>query len=273
MAEILESLNLRAYLERIRFDGQIAATKECFFALHLAHRSHIPYENLDIQLGKPIRVDLDSVIQKLVHDRRGGYCFEQNVLLAAMLEHAGFQVTRLSARVRSGATRVLPRTHMILLVNLQGENWLADVGFGGLGLLLPIPLVTDQVNVQFAWSYKIIHESELWVLQRLTRGKWEDLFVFSLEPQLPVDYELANYYTSTHPDSRFVQTTTAQLATPECVYILRNREFITMRGDEEDTTTIEDDEELLRILREKIGLDFPIGTRFRSLTKPAESTT
>lgn len=269
MADTPTKIDLEAYLKRIEFSGPVAPSIDCLTALHEAHRVHIPFENLDIQLGRPIRLDLDSVFGKLVGNCRGGYCFEQNALFAAVLEEIGFQVTRLAARVRSGTTRVLPRTHMFLSVETGGSSWLADVGFGGLGLLHPIPIVMEKVNQQFAWKFRIMPEGELSILQRFMNEAWEDLYAFTREPQLPADYELANYYTSTHPESRFVLTTTAQRATPEAIYILRNREFITMRGEQEETIVIDDDEELLRILREKIGLSFPPGTRFRSLMQTA----
>src|SRR5579863_4240379 len=104
------ALDLEAYLERIGFQGAVAPTLEALEALHYAHATSIPFENLDIQLGRPIKIDLESIQAKLVRRGRGGYCFEQNTLFAAVLERFGFSVTALAARVRKGATRVLPRT-------------------------------------------------------------------------------------------------------------------------------------------------------------------
>src|SRR6266446_572930 len=108
------SIDLDAYLGRIHHAGRLARTKDALDALHLAHATHIPFENLDILLGKPIRLDLASLQAKMIHGRRGGYCFEQNTLLAAVLEQSGFRVTKLAARVRFGAPRHLPRTHVLL---------------------------------------------------------------------------------------------------------------------------------------------------------------
>jgi N-hydroxyarylamine O-acetyltransferase len=259
-------LDLDAYLSRIGYGGQRTPTAAVLEEMHLAHATHIPFENLDIQLGRPIRLDLESLQAKLVHGRRGGYCFEQNALFAAALEQIGFRVTRLAARVRFGAARLLPRTHMLLRVEAEEQAWLADVGFGGEGLLKPLPLQAGQPAQQFARPYRLQDEAGLWVLQALHGGKWVDYYAFTLEAQLPVDYEPANWFTSTHPDSIFVRSLTAQRPTPEERYVLRQREFSVIRGDDTQTRTLSDDDELLRVLAHTFGLEFPSGTRFRSLT-------
>ncbi|MFL5241358.1 MAG: arylamine N-acetyltransferase family protein [Gemmataceae bacterium] len=256
------SLDLDDYLARIGYAGDLGPTRKVLEGLHLAHSLHIPFENLDVLLGRPIKLDLESIQGKLVKSRRGGYCFEQNALFAAVLQRVGFAVTLLAARVRNGATRLLPRTHMLLKVEAEGTSWIADVGFGSEGLLLPIPLKPDEVNRQFHWSYRLRREGERWALQGIRQGAWMDIYVFSLEPQYPVDYEVANYYVSTHPDSRFTQTLAVQLATRDTWYLLRNYDFIVKRADGETVRTIESDEELLRVLKETFGLQFPDGTRF-----------
>jgi N-hydroxyarylamine O-acetyltransferase len=258
--------DLEAYLGRIAYAGERKPTAAVLGALHLAHATHIPFENLDIQLGRPIRLDLESLQAKLVRGQRGGYCFEHNTLFAAALEQVGFGVTRLAARVRFGATRTLPRTHMLLCVETEGRSWLADVGFGGEGLLKPLPLVAGPTVQQFARTYRLQKEAGLWVLQALQGGTWLDFYAFTLEPQLPVDYELANWFTSTHPDSIFVRTLTAQRQTPEARFVLRQREFTVIRGHQTQTRTLADDEELLRVLADTFGLEFPAGTRFRALS-------
>src|SRR2546422_1681671 len=119
------TIDLDAYFTRIGYAGVRRPTMETLRALHLAHATHISFENLDVLLGRPILLDLESLQAKLVRGRRGGYCFEQNALFAAVLERLGFTVTRLAARVRMGVTRVLPRTHMALAVEVDGGSWLA----------------------------------------------------------------------------------------------------------------------------------------------------
>src|SRR5262245_28990314 len=170
-----DQLDLDAYLARIEYASERAPTLPVLKAVHLAHATHIPFENLDIQLGRPILLDLESLQAKLVRGRRGGYCFEQNTLFAPALDQLGFRVTRLAARVRIGATRMAARTHMTLKVDVDGGSWLADVGFGGAGLLEPVPLLPDQVERQFAWSYRLQEKDGLWVLQSLARESWHDL--------------------------------------------------------------------------------------------------
>jgi N-hydroxyarylamine O-acetyltransferase len=252
-----DTLDLDAYLRRIGYAGPRQPTPAVLAELHLAHTTHVPFENLDPLLGRPVRLDLGSLQAKLVRDRRGGYCFEQNTLFAAALEAFGFRVTRLAARVRQGTTIVRPRTHMLLKVDAGGEPWLADVGFGHAGLLRPIPLVPGQPARQFLWTYRVVEEAGLLVLQLLHGSEWQDLYAFTTEPQYPVDYELANYFTSTHPDSIFVRTLTAQLAAPEACHVLRGRELSVERADGTSSRMLADDEELRQVLRGTFGIDLP----------------
>ena len=259
----LARTDLNAYLRRIEYSGSLTPTYEVLSALHLAHATHIPFENLDILLGRPIRLNLASLHAKLVVDRRGGYCFEQNLLLAAILQSLGFSVARLAARVRYRTTRVLPRTHMLLLVSIDAEDWIADVGFGLAGLLTPLLLAADQETRQSAWTYRLVRDRGDWVLQWRQDGSWADLYEFSLVPQQMADYEMASYYTSTHPDSRFTQTLTAQRLTPDVRYLLRNRELTTNTGTSTTTRHVADADELLTVLADTFDLRFPAGTRFR----------
>ena len=254
--------DLEAYLRRIEYTGALAPTRATLEALHLAHVTHIPFENLDVLLGRPIRLDLASLEAKLVLGCRGGYCFEQNRLFAAALEALGFGVTPLAARVLKGTTAVLPRTHMTLVVDLDGERLLSDVGFGAEGLLLPVPMERSAVSRQFGWSYRVQEDDVHWTLQSCSGESWNDLYTFTLEAQYPVHYELANYYTSTHPDSRFVQTLTAQRLAPDVRRILRNRDYLEDRAGTPSLRTLASDEEVLDVLAESFGLDFPRETRF-----------
>src|SRR4051794_35005419 len=165
------ALDLDAYLARVGYAGELRPTAAVLAALHRAHATHIPFENLDVLLGRPIRLDLEGLQAKLVRGRRGGYCFEQNVLFAAVLEQVGFRLTRLAARVRFGAAGPRPRTHMLMRVEADGRPWLADVGFGGEGLLEPLPLAPGRVARQSYWSYRVVQEDGgVWALQSLHGG-------------------------------------------------------------------------------------------------------
>ncbi|HSE00539.1 MAG TPA: arylamine N-acetyltransferase [Burkholderiales bacterium] len=256
-------VDLEAYLRRIGHTGGLQPVPAVLEAIHLAHATHIPFENLDILLGRPIALDLASLQAKLVTGGRGGYCFEQNLLFSAMLQRLGFSVTHLAARVIYPSGRKLPRTHILLRVDAAGATWLADAGFGLEGLLLPVPFVIGREARQFGWTYRVVEANGEWTLQSLRTGGWTDLYSFSLEPQLAVDFEPANHYTATHPDSRFVRTLTVQLPTPEVRYRLRNRELVLDRGGTVTRRELADDDELLSVLAEVFGLRFPAGTRFR----------
>lgn len=249
-------LDLAAYLDRVGLAVAPPATAAGLAELHLAHATHVPFENLDVLLGRPIRLDLTHLQRKLVHDRRGGYCFEQNVLFAAVLEALGFRVTGLAARVRYRATKLLPRTHMLLAVEADGAAWLADVGFGGSGPLLPLRLDDRGEQRQFLWSYRIADEGPARVLQAGVPGGWQDFYAFTAEPQELVDFEVANHYVSTHPDSAFTKTLAAQRPTPEARFILRNRELTVERGTGTETRTVGDDE-LPDVLATMFGLTLP----------------
>ncbi len=256
-------LDLEAYFRRIGHDGLREPSLRCLEALHLAHATRIPFENLDIQLGRPVRIDLESLQAKLVRGGRGGYCFEHNTLFAAVLARLGFQVDTLEARVRLGTTEVRPRTHMALRVRLAEGDWLADVGFGGEGLRQPVPFGGEPCT-RFDDTCRLRSEGRVTVLQRLQPEGWTDLYALEPEPALPVDFAMGNHYTSTHPESGFVRTLTAQLPSLEGRRILRNRTLTILRSNGAEVRELQGPEELLEVLRGHFGLDFPAGTRFRS---------
>jgi N-hydroxyarylamine O-acetyltransferase len=212
----VEELDVGGYLARVGYGGPTEATEEVLRRLHRAHVGAIPFENLDIVLGREIRVDLPSIQEKLLRRSRGGYCFEHNLLFAALLERLGFAVARLAGRVRMGNTRILPSTHMTLNVLAGGETWLADVGFGGEGLLEPVPLADGATSKQDGRVYGLVRETEHeWVLRSSRPDGWIDLYSFTLEPRHHADYFVANYYTSTHPRSPFTRRMVVQIVTPD----------------------------------------------------------
>jgi N-hydroxyarylamine O-acetyltransferase len=256
-------MDLASYLQRIDIKGPLTPDLKSLKLLHQSHATRIPFENLDIQLGKPISLDLDDLQRKMIHNKRGGYCFEQNTLMQSVLKEIGYDVIACEARVRMGRTISAPRTHMLLIVNLEEGRYLVDVGFGGDGLLLPVSL-DGREETQFLWTYRIIREGDLHVLQVLRPEGWLDLYAFLPEFRYPVDFQVANWYTSTHPESRFVLTLTVQLPTPEARYILRNQWFVTERGGKEEARELVDRTEFLHVLDKIFGLSFPDDTRFRN---------
>lgn len=263
-----EPLDLASYLARIEFGGQPRTDFATLAAIHRAHATHIPFENLDVLSGLPIRLDVASLQAKLVAARRGGYCFEQNSLLAGALEAIGFRVKRLLVRVRFQAQHVLPLTHMALEVEADGRAWLADVGFGGHGLLDPIELCETEVQ-QGAWRYRLAREDDRWwVLQAPHEGGWSDMYVFTRDGYLPVDYEPPNFYVSHNPQSPFVRFLIAQRPLPEVRYLLRGQQFIVERPDETTSRTLSTSDEIRSVLAEHFALVAPDGPWLEKLNAP-----
>ncbi len=194
-------LDLDAYLQRISLSGRSRLAE-----VHRAHSTSIPFENLGPHQGRAVSLQDAELERKLVAERRGGYCFEQNMLLAGALRELGAEVDLHLARVRFGAppgvTR--PRTHLVLRVRTGGESWLADVGFGMGTLLDPIPFGPGEEHEQAGWRFRLVREAAELVLQSVHEGDWVDLYGFAPEPVPAVDVEVASWYASTHPRSPFV---------------------------------------------------------------------
>jgi N-hydroxyarylamine O-acetyltransferase len=230
-------MNLDAYFMRIGFNGPRVPTLETLQALHLAHVQSIPFENLNPLLGWPVPLDLPSVEDKLIRAGRGGYCFEQNALLAAALRELGFDVTGLAARVIWSAPEdaVTPRTHMLLKVTIAGEPYIADGGFGGQTLTGPIRLIENVEQPTPHEPFRLVpaepfdaavgpYGADL-KLQSMVAGAWKTLYRFDLQPQRPPDYYLSNYYVSTHPSSQFRTNLRVALAAPGRRYALVNNQL------------------------------------------------
>ena len=260
-----DGVDLEKYLARIGHEGPLEASAATLARLHRAHVCHVPFENLDVQLGLPIRLDVASLEAKIVDGLRGGYCFEQNALFAAVLRKLGFRVTTLAGRVRSLTGEPTPRTHMLLSVEVDGDTFLADVGFGGDGPILPLRLVPDDVQAQHIDAYRIVREGALHRLDAQRGGDFLPLYTFTLEEHFAVDYELANYFTSTHPSSRFVQALVAARPGEDCRYSLYNREFAVRRRDAIERRTLASDDELFDVLVRYFGLQVDRRSRFRAL--------
>ena len=194
-------LNLAAYLQRIGLSGTPDPA-----AVQHAHAVAIPFENLDPQRGVPVSLDLGALQDKLVTARRGGYCFEHNLLLAAALRELGHQVDLFLARVRFGrpAGTISPRTHLVLALRGGSADQLIDAGFGSGTPLAPLPLTPGGPRARYGWRYRIAEEGSEWVLQAHIRGTWADLYAFVPEPVPHVDIETSNWFTATHPRSPFV---------------------------------------------------------------------
>ena len=200
-------LDLDAYLARIGLSRPPGPpTGPGLAELHRAHVCTIPFENLDPRRGVPVSLEPADLERKLVHEGRGGYCFEQNLLLAAALEALGAQVELMLARVRYGRPpgQPRPRTHLVLRVRADPLDWHADVGYGRGTLLEPIPFGPGGPYEQAGWRYRVVDDGPELVLQTEQRGEWVDLYGFVPEPVPFIDVETSNWFTCTHPRSPFV---------------------------------------------------------------------
>jgi N-hydroxyarylamine O-acetyltransferase len=193
--------DLDAYVERIGLSGRPGLAE-----VHRAHVASIPFENLDPHAGRPVSLEMQDVQRKLVAERRGGYCFEQNLLLKAALEALGARVETMLARVKRGAPPgvVRPRGHLVLRVEDQGASWLADVGLGLGTLLEPLPFGPGGAHEQSGWRFRVVEDEHEHVLQTESGSEWVDVYGFMPHPAPAIDIEVANWFTSAHPRSPFV---------------------------------------------------------------------
>ncbi|WOD16160.1 arylamine N-acetyltransferase family protein [Paraburkholderia kirstenboschensis] len=201
------TLNLDNYFERIGYTGPRVPTLEVLKAIHRSHPRAIPFENLNPLTRRAVKLDLESVERKLVDDRRGGYCFEQNALLANVLIELGFQVTPLLGRVLWGREpdAVPPRTHMVLRIDLDNEAWIADVGFGSVTLTSPLrltPALAQRTDLGIFRLADASHDA-LYLEVQARDQTWSRVYRFDLHPVEWIDYETSNWYTSTSPEAVF----------------------------------------------------------------------
>jgi len=248
-------LDLPAYLRRIGHDAAGAPAAATLAALHRAHVATIPFENLDIPLGRGIAVDLESVQAKLVARRRGGYCYEHGLLFAAALERLGYGVDRFLARVGGEVVRPRGRTHMTLRVRAGDQAWLADVGFGS-GLLEPLPFGAGGPHAQGGWTFALAATGpHAWELRERRAGEWTTAYRFDDVRQHPADVVVANHFTSTFPRSPFVGRAVAVRRDEDALRELIDGTLTTTRPDGSSETREIGDGDLAATLRDVFGLD------------------
>ena len=258
------STNLDAYFARVGYGGATPRTLETINRLMLAHVSSIPFENLDVLLNRPISLAPEDVDNKLITNKRGGYCFEQNTLMLRVLQTLGFEVEAISARVRYQRPRDFtpPRTHVFLKVTLNGATWLVDVGVGAMS---PTCALRFELDVEQATPHeprRFIREDGRYFHQARLGDAWVDIAEFTMEAMPAIDREVANWFTSAHPQSHFKSRLMVALAIPDGRVTILNREFTLRRGAKAETSLIESPEQLLQLLDQHFGLVFPAGTRF-----------
>lgn len=196
--------NIDEYFERIGYSGGKELSYETLYGLHTCHTMNIPFENLDVYAGKPILLDPDSLFQKIVKNKRGGYCFEMNGLFSFVLKQLGFKVTDLLARVSRDGVAYGAKTHQVLMIEIGDEKYLADVGFGNNGITAPILFRENVEQHQFMNTYRIVNDLKHgYVLQRKVEGNFLNMYVFTLEECNPIDYEVSNFYCYANSNSVF----------------------------------------------------------------------
>ena len=246
------SLDLDAYFARIGWSGSTGADLPTLTALLAAHMRAIPFENFDALLGRRVRLDLDSLQDKLVRRRRGGYCFEHATLFAAVLETLGFKVTNHLARVvLAGPKTQSSRTHMFNLIELPQGRFVADPGFGGPAATVPVLLAEGGEGHWFG------RDGTDWVLRGPGKEGPIDLWVTELSTDYPIDFELSNHYVSTHPDSIFTTLLMLNRFTGDGRVSVLNRDASRHRNGAVDSWQVADRGALRALLGESFGIDLP----------------
>jgi N-hydroxyarylamine O-acetyltransferase len=250
-------MDLDAYLDRIGFGGPTAPSLANVTALLAAHMAAVPFENLDVLLGRPPRLDLDGLTDKLVRRRRGGYCFEHGTLLGAVLERLGYRPDYHMARVIMLSPPALaPRSHMFLVVRFAEGAFVLDPGFGGLAPRLPVPLDGGPVSIEQE-RHEMVPAGGLRALHARVGDRECDAWITTLEHHYPVDYEMGNHFTATHPSSAFTSRLMLRALTPRGRVNVMNRDVTIVTDGVAEKRTLETRADLRALLVEYFGFDLP----------------
>lgn len=264
------TIDLDAYFRRIGYRGPRSPSLETLRSIHLLHPQAIAFENLDPLMKRPVPLDPESLERKLVKGGRGGYCYEHNLLLGDVLKSLGFSVKGLSARVvrELPPSGMRPRTHMLLRIDLEGDVYLADVGFGISALTSPLRLAPDIEQPTPHETFRLAELDRGFELQVRFGGEWNALYQFDLQEQLVPDYEMCNWYTSTHPNSQFVTDLMVARADEGCRHTLRNNAYA-MRPltGQAERRTLESVEEMRSILQDVFRIVIPESPELEEVLK------
>ncbi|GAB3320746.1 arylamine N-acetyltransferase [Larkinella ripae] len=259
----VSAINLDAYFRRIGYAGARTATLETLRALQRLHVEAIPFESLNPLLRLPVLLDIDSLQQKMVYGGRGGYCFEHNLLLSHALQALGFRVRGLAARVLwnvpEGVVKAI--SHMLLLVEVDDEWLLVDVGFGGLTPTGPLRLALNTVQRTPHEDFRLIEAHEELVLQAQVQNEWRPLYRFTLREHLLPDYEMFSWYLCTNPNSYFLTSLSAARPTADGRFALRNTVLTTHHlGRESEQRELTSVAEMRTVLEAVFQITLPATT-------------
>ncbi|MCV0397433.1 MAG: arylamine N-acetyltransferase [Rhizobiaceae bacterium] len=238
--------------------------------LHRLHPAAIPFENLDPFLGRPVSLELPAVEDKLVRRRRGGYCYEQNLLFSHVLTSLGFEISGLAARVLWGqsADAMTARSHHLLRVDFDSEIWIADVGFGGLTQTAPLILQPGLEQVTSHEPFRILERNGHFHIEARLGDEWRVLYRFDLAAAFDVDYSVSNWFISTHPASHFVTGLIAAKVAPDARYAIGGGRFtIHHTTGQTERQTIGSPAELADILDSRFDIEVPDRTDFEAMVK------
>lgn len=216
-----DNFNLSNYFRRINYTGQAAADTATLHAIMRQQLFSVPFENLDVQAGKIVSLVPEYIADKLLQQARGGYCYEVNGLFAMALEALGITYRFVAARPMFYPAR-RPKTHMAVVAEIEGRQWLCDLGFGSYGIRAPLAL--DELDTEITQDFDTFrltcHAHGEYLLQAKVEGEWANQYGFDLSPQEWIDFAPANYLNSTHPDAIFVQKLLVMQHSPEARLIL-----------------------------------------------------
>jgi len=246
-------LNLDAYFSRINYDGPREPTRKALFALHRAHLFTVPFENLDIHMGRPIVLGEENHFEKIVNEHRGGFCFENNGLFAGILRQMGFTVTMMEARVLpSIGGSGIRFGHLALMVEVDGR-WLADVGFGE-AFIEPLRLDFPAAQVQAGnRAFRVQHDGTIGTYA-MKDGKWYDQYEFRFAPRQLSDFSEGCHFHQTSPLSSFTQKKMCSIATPHGRKTISQDRFIVTEDGARHERPIVDDADYHALLREHFGV-------------------
>ena len=248
------------YLQRLGYDSPPPPTLQTLQELQLRHVCTFAFESLSTLLRTPVPIDLPSIEQKVLLDGRGGYCFELNHLFLALLQDLGFDARGLTGWVVMGGPpdARTGRTHRLSLVTLEGVRYVTDVGFGGMVPSSPLQLDTDATQATAHEPYRLTFNDGAHTLWAQVGEEWRGLYVFDLQTQADIDYEIGNWYVSTHPASVFVGQLKAALLAPGKRHTLNNANYAVHHLDRpSEKRAIESADELLTILQATFGIRLP----------------
>ena len=257
-----KGFSIDSYFERIIYNGRTDISEETLYELHISHTLNVPFENLDVYYKKPVPLDEASLFNKIVKNRRGGYCFEMNGLFPFVLKRMGFKVTDLLARGTMDGIDYTAKTHQVLLVEINDKKWLADVGFGNDGIMAPLYLREDQDQRQFAHTYRLLKDPKFgYVLQKKNEDRCVNLYAFTMNECYPIDFIMSNHFTATFPESFFTKMRMCTMPTREGRITLTDTRFKIVINGSISETAIENDDQFNAILKENSKLDLKSITR------------